>query len=170
VRSTLPNGTTGDVRLQFGGNRLAPEASGERQYQLVNTAYWQHGRPLDDLTLTGAAVPRPDYVAYRSSLARVPGVPNGLAAPAYINLMGADFRAPVTWKASASCARRVTNVFTLTETFLAAETRHNYPVLRSESQGCAGVHPRQRGGARGVRRRRHDPGDRSHDGAFRVHW
>ena len=46
VRSKLPNGTTGDVRLQFGGNRLAPEASGERQYQLINTAYWQHGKQL----------------------------------------------------------------------------------------------------------------------------
>jgi hypothetical protein len=285
VRSKLPNGTTGDVRLQFGGNRLAPEASGERQYQLVNTAYWQHGRqlvtagvensltylrtfiptdagglfefdslgafeslvssrytrqvpltdapyarqsvldlgafaqtewrptptivamlglrydvtsfltaasrnplveqelglrtdntPTDwsgvqpraqltwdahadgrdvvrvgagaftaqphyylqannlffdgtqlaDLTLTGAAVPRPDYVAYRSSLATVPGVPNGVTAPAYINLMGAGFRAPVTWKASASYARRVTNAFTVTATVLAAETRHNY--------------------------------------------
>ncbi|MEQ1856697.1 MAG: carboxypeptidase regulatory-like domain-containing protein [Longimicrobiales bacterium] len=43
VRSALPDGTTGDVRLQFGGNRLAPEASGERQLQLLNTTYWQRG-------------------------------------------------------------------------------------------------------------------------------
>lgn len=43
VRSTLPDGTTGDVRLQFGGNRLAPEESGERQLQLLNTTYWQRG-------------------------------------------------------------------------------------------------------------------------------
>jgi hypothetical protein len=285
VRSRLPDGTTGDVRLQFGGNRLAPEASGERQYQLVNTAYWQLGRqlvtagidnslthlrtyiptdegglfefdslgafetlvssrytrqvplgvppyahqnvldagafaqtewrpnavlvatlglrydvtsyltaagrnplvelrfglrtdntPTDwkgvqpraqitwdphadgrdvirvgagaftvqphyylqanniffngsqlaDLTLTGAAVPRPDYAAYRSNLATVPGVPAGTAPPAYVNIRGADFRAPITWKASASYARRVTNTFTLTGTFLASETRHNY--------------------------------------------
>ena len=285
VRSKLPNGTTGDVRLQLGGNRLAPEASGERQYQLLNTAYWQHGKqlvtvgvensltylrtfiptdegglfefdslgafdnqissrytrqvpvaaapyahqsvldagafaqtewrptptivamlglrydvtsflsaairnpvveeklglrtdntPTDwkgiqpraqltwdaradgrdvvrigagaftaqphyylqannmffdgtqlaDLTQTGAAVPRPDYVAYRSSLVTVPGVPNGGTVPAYINLMGVDFRAPVTWKASASYARRVTKTLTLTGTFQAGETRHNY--------------------------------------------
>jgi len=285
VRSKLPNGTTGDVRLQFGGNRLAPEASGERQYQLVNTAYWQHGRqlvtagvdnsltylrtfiptdegglfefdslsafenliswrytrqvplgtapyahqnvldlgafaqtewrpspklvatlglrydvtsfltaagrnelveqklgirtdntPTDwngvqpraqivwdaradgrdvvrlgagaftaqphyylqanniffdglqlaDLTQTAAAVPQPDYVSYRSSLETAPGVPNGASPPTYINLMAADFRAPVTLKASASYARRVTRALTLTGTFLAAETRHNY--------------------------------------------
>jgi hypothetical protein len=285
VRSRLPDGTTGDVRLQFGGNRLAPEASGERQYQLVNTMYWQRGRqlitagmdnslthlrtyiptdegglfefdslgafenlvasrytrqvplgtppyahqnvldlgafaqtewrpsgsvvatlgvrydvtsfltgahgnplveqrfglrtdntPTDwtgiqpraqltwdpggdgrdvvrvgagaftaqphyylqannlffdgtqlaDLTLTGAAVPRPDYAAYRVSLASVPGVPAGVAPPAYVNLMGAGFRAPVTWKGSASYARRLTTGFTVTGTFLASETRHNY--------------------------------------------
>jgi len=285
VRSKLPNGTTGDVRLQFGGNRLAPEASGERQYQLINTAYWQYGKqlvtmgvdnsltylrtfiptdegglfefdslgafdnlvssrytrqvplgtppyahqnvldlgafaqtewrpspklvatlglrydvtsfltaagrnelveqklgirtdntPTDwngvqpraqivwdvradgrdvvrlgagaftaqphyylqanniffdglqlaDLTQTGAAVPQPDYGSYRSSLEMVPGVPNGTSPPTYINLMGADFRAPVTWKASASYARRVMKTLTLTGTFQAAETRHNY--------------------------------------------
>ena len=40
--------------------------------------------------------------------------------------MGADFRAPVTWKASASYARRVTKALTLTGTFQAGETRHNY--------------------------------------------
>jgi len=285
VRSKLPDGTTGDVRLQFGGNRLAPEASGERQYQLVNTLYWQRGRhlitlgvdnslthlrtfiptdegglfefdslgafenlvssrytrqvplgaapyahqnvldaaafaetewrpnatvvatlglrydvtsfltganqnelveqrlglrtdntPTDwdgiqpraqlvwdlrgngrdvfrigagaftaqphyylqannlffdgtqlaDLTLTGAAVPRPDYVAYRSSLGSVPGVPNGTNPPAYINLMGSDFRAPLLWKGSASYAHRFGNAVTLTGTVLASETRHNY--------------------------------------------
>src|SRR5215207_2207998 len=285
VRSQLPDGTTGDVRLQFGGNRLAPERSGERQYQLVNTVYWQRGsqlitagvdnslsylrtfiptdegglfefdslgaldnlvssrytrqvplgaapyahqyvldagafaqtewRPtgaivatlglrydvtsfltaaernpvveqrlglrtdntptdwsaiqprgqitldprgdgrnivrigagaftaqphyylqannlffdgaqLADLTLTGAAVPRPDFAAYRSNLAAVPGVPAGAPAPAYVNIMGADFRAPITWKGSASYSRRVTDWLALSGTLLASETRRNY--------------------------------------------
>ena len=46
IRSALPDGSSGDVRVQFGGNRLAPEKSGERQVQLVNTTYWQRGRRL----------------------------------------------------------------------------------------------------------------------------
>lgn len=46
VRSLLPDGTTGDVRLQFGGNRLAPEESGERQIQLLNATYWRRGSQL----------------------------------------------------------------------------------------------------------------------------
>ncbi|MDB4949164.1 MAG: TonB-dependent receptor [Gemmatimonadetes bacterium] len=56
IRSALPDGTAGDVRVQFGGNRLAPERSGERELQLVNTTYWQRGRRLftlgTDNTLT----------------------------------------------------------------------------------------------------------------------
>jgi hypothetical protein len=44
VRSALPDGSTGDVRLQFGGNRLAPERSGERQVQLINTTWITRGR------------------------------------------------------------------------------------------------------------------------------
>jgi hypothetical protein len=46
IRSALPDGSSGDVRVQFGGNRLAPERSGERQVQLVNTTYWQRGPRL----------------------------------------------------------------------------------------------------------------------------
>jgi hypothetical protein len=95
-------------------------------YYLQANNIFFNGSQLADLTLTGAAVPRPDYAAYRSNLATVPGVPAGTAPPAYVNIMGADFRAPITWKASASYARRVTNTFTLTGTFLASETRHNY--------------------------------------------
>lgn len=34
IRSNLENGTTGDVRVQFGGNRLAPDVSDEREFQL----------------------------------------------------------------------------------------------------------------------------------------
>ena len=285
VRSRLADGTTGDVRVQFGGNRLAPERSGERQYQLVNTSYWQQGNrlvtlgvegsftrlrtfiptdegglfefdsllafdngrasrytrqvplgavpyarqsvldagvysslewrrgptfgamlgirydvtsyltaarrnplverslglltdhtPTDwrgvqpraqftwdpsgdgrdvvrvgagaftaqphyylqanniffdgtqlaDLVLTGAAVPSPDYAAYRADLASVPGVPAGTTAPAYVNLMGPSFRNPITWKGSASYSRRITSRLSVAATLLASATYHNY--------------------------------------------
>lgn len=43
VQSVLPNGTNGNVNVQFGGNRLAPEDYGERQLQLANTTYWRRG-------------------------------------------------------------------------------------------------------------------------------
>lgn len=285
VRSSLPDGTTGDITLQFGGNRLAPEQSGERQFQFVNTVYWQVGRalvtlgtdnsltylrtfiptdegglfqfdsllaldnlksskytrqvplgtapysrqwvldgalfaqaewrpwpallataglrwdvtsyrtaaarnplveqylhlrtdhtPTDwtklqpraqltwspggdgrdvlrvgagafaaqplyylqanniffsgtqlaDLTLQGAAVPVPNFAAYRSDLSTVPGVPAGTTAPAYVNLMGPAFRDPVTYKASVTYSLRVTAHLTLSGTLLASETYDDY--------------------------------------------
>ena len=285
VRSSLPDATIGDVTLQFGGNRLAPERSGERQYQLVNATYWQAGsalitlgtdnsatflrtfiptdegglfqfdslgaldnlkaskytrqvplgvppssqqwvldaglfaqvewRPsttlvataglrwdvtsfrtaaarnplveqqfglrtdntptdwrrlqpraqltwdprgdgrdvvrigagafaaqphyylqanniffsgtqLGDLTLSGSRVPTPNFPAYRSDLSSVPGIPGGASVPAYVNVMSAGFRVPVTQKASLTYAHRVTPELTLSATLLGAETFDDY--------------------------------------------
>lgn len=57
VRSVLPNGTTGNSTIQFGGNRLAPDDSREWQLQLLNRFSVERG-PLQftvgtDNTLTG---------------------------------------------------------------------------------------------------------------------
>ncbi len=41
IRSDLPNGTVGDTRVQFGGNRLSPSQHREVQLQLSNTTYLQ---------------------------------------------------------------------------------------------------------------------------------
>lgn len=46
VRSLLPDGTTGNSTIQFGGNRLAPDDSREWQLQLLDRFSMQHGRVL----------------------------------------------------------------------------------------------------------------------------
>jgi hypothetical protein len=46
IRSDLPNQTTGDTRVQFGGNRLSPSQHNETQLQFTNTTYWQLGNQL----------------------------------------------------------------------------------------------------------------------------
>ncbi len=46
IRSDLPDSTVGDVRVQFGGNRLAPDNSQEWQWQLLDRAYLQRGDVL----------------------------------------------------------------------------------------------------------------------------
>jgi hypothetical protein len=286
VRSALPDGTTGDVRLQFGGNRLAPEESGERQLQLFNATYWQRGgqrwtfgvensltylrtyiptdqgglfefanlaglqsrtstryarqvpiadptrarqyvldagvfaqtewtlsptltatlglrwdvasylsparrnepleqimglrtdhtptdwdnvqpraqlvwegsdasvmrvgvgaftaqphyylqanniffsgRQLADVVLTGAAVPQPDFVAYRNDLSTVPGVPASPAQPAYVNIMGEEFASPTTWKADVSYERQLMSGLRVSISGLYARTVDNYHYL-----------------------------------------
>ncbi|GJG89480.1 Oar protein [Gemmatimonadetes bacterium T265] len=56
IQSTLPDGTKGDTRIQFGGNRLAPDDSREREWQLLDVAHAQRGPVLftagTDNTLT----------------------------------------------------------------------------------------------------------------------
>ena len=84
------------------------------------------GTQLADLTLQGAAVPAPNFAAYRTSLASVPGIPGGSTPPAYVNLIAADFRAPLTWKGSASWVRLVGDRLRLSATLLASETFENY--------------------------------------------
>ena len=46
VRSLLPNGTTGNSTIQFGGNRLAPDDSREWQLQLLDRFTVQRGSVL----------------------------------------------------------------------------------------------------------------------------
>ncbi len=56
IQSALPNGTMGDIKVQFGGNRLAPDDSREWEWQLIDNAYRQRGNVLwsfgTDNTLT----------------------------------------------------------------------------------------------------------------------
>jgi len=70
----------------------------------------QSGLEAVDIIQVGAAVPRPDFPAYRNDLSRVPGVPPGVdpsSIPAFINYVGESFRVPTTWKASAGYERRL---------------------------------------------------------------
>ncbi|MCU0648620.1 MAG: carboxypeptidase regulatory-like domain-containing protein [Gemmatimonadaceae bacterium] len=86
------------------------------------------GSQLADVLLTGAAVPTPDFMAYRQNFASTPGIPAGSAArPAYINLFAEDYRVPQTWKADASYQRRFFDGrLSLGVTGQYADTRNNY--------------------------------------------
>ncbi len=46
IRSDLPDGSVGDIRVQFGGNRLAPDDSRETQVQFLDHLYVQRGNVL----------------------------------------------------------------------------------------------------------------------------
>lgn len=46
IQSILPDGSRGDIRVQFGGNRLAPDQSLEHQVQLVDRFFLQRGTVL----------------------------------------------------------------------------------------------------------------------------
>lgn len=95
-------------------------------YYLQANSLFNSGTDLADLVLSGAAVPRPDYPAYREDPSTVPGIPAGTAVPAYVNLTSPDFETPTTWKANLSYQRRIGDRLTVAATGLVARTVDNY--------------------------------------------
>jgi hypothetical protein len=63
VQSTLADGTRGDTRVQFGGSRLAPDDSRERQWQLVDQASVQRGDVLLTVGTDNALTQLDTYIA-----------------------------------------------------------------------------------------------------------
>lgn len=67
VRSRLGDGTgrvtEGDTRVQFGGNRLAPDDSRERQWQLIDRVYAQRGPALLTLGTDNSLTRLATYIA-----------------------------------------------------------------------------------------------------------
>ena len=85
------------------------------------------GFRIADITLTGTAIPVPDYAAYRNDAATNPGLPAGAPAPApYVNLVDPGFKTPSVWKASASYRRRLGERLALTGTLLYSRTTDDY--------------------------------------------
>lgn len=95
-------------------------------YYLQANSLFNSGTDLADLVLSGTAVPRPDYGAYRRDPGTVPGIPAGAAVPAYVNLTSPNFETPTTWKANLSYQRRFGGRLTLAATGLVARTVDNY--------------------------------------------
>jgi hypothetical protein len=95
-------------------------------YYLQANSLFNSGTDLADLVLSGTAVPRPDYAAYRADPSTVPGIPAGTQVPAYVNLTSPHFETPTTWKANLSYQRRFGGRVTLAATALVARTTDNY--------------------------------------------
>ncbi len=112
--------------------------------QLLNT-----GLTLADIDLRGANVPTPDYPAYRTDPSRVPGIPAGAVVAPYVNVLGADQRAPLTWKTSASYRHRLSQAIAVTASVTAAWSTDQYqyvdrnlrtlPAFRLAAEGNRGV-------------------------------
>ena len=109
--------------VRIGGGRFAAPPF----YYLQHNQLLNDGRRVADITITGAAVPVPDYRAYRADPSAIPGASAGSGAPApYVNLVNRSFRTPSVWKASASYRRRVGGRLTVTGTLVASTTSDNY--------------------------------------------
>ncbi len=138
-------GTGRDV-LRVGGGRFAAQLP----YYLEHNQLQNTGLTLTDVTLTGSAVPTPDFPQYRANPAAIPGIPTGTAAPpSYVNVVSPDFRTPSVWKGSAAYQRRITPWLALTGTVLGSRTTQNYtyydlnlratPAFTLDNEGGRGV-------------------------------
>jgi hypothetical protein len=67
IQSALPNGSRGDTRVQFGGNRLAPDDSREAELQLIDHAYVQRGDVLYTLGTDNTLSSMTTYIAESQS-------------------------------------------------------------------------------------------------------
>ena len=116
------DGTGRDV-VRVGAGRFTAQAP----YYVQHNQLLNDGSRIADITLTGAAIPVPDYATYRNNGAANPGLPTGSSAPApYANLVNPDYSTPTVWKASASYRRRVASRLELTGTLLYSKTSDNY--------------------------------------------
>jgi len=103
---TWTPGATGANLMRIGSGYFTAQP----HYQANQNHLLNDGSQLADVLLTGTAAPTPDFVSYRQSFANTPGIPSGSGArPAYINMFGADFKVPRTWKSDVAYQRRVFN-------------------------------------------------------------
>lgn len=115
----------GDGRdmIRVGGGRFAAQPI----YYLQHNQLLNDGRRIADITLTGAAIPVPDFASYRSNPSAIPGLPAGASTPApYVNLVAENFRTPSVWKGSVSYRRRVFDALHLTGTYIGTRTTSGY--------------------------------------------
>lgn len=123
----------------------------------ANIVHWaqlsnilQTGLNLSNVVYPKNGIPTPDYISYRKNISNVPGVPpNSGAIPPYVNLIGEDFRAPMTWKANASFRQFFHKTIFAGVNIYYAYTNHNFryvdqnmrdqPDFRLDNEGGRGV-------------------------------
>jgi len=119
--------------IRVGAGRFTAQAP----YYVQHNQLLNDGSRIADITLTGAAVPVPDYAAYRNDPSANPGLPAGASPPPpYVNLVDPNFRTPSIWKASGSYRRRLGDRFTLTGTLLYSRTTDDYMYLDRNLRGA----------------------------------
>jgi hypothetical protein len=109
--------------LRVGGGLF----TGQPHHMLQINNILNDGMRLSEVRVTGAAVPTPDFESYRRDLATVPGIPAGARqTPAYLNVLGPDFRVPRTWKFDLAYQRRLGDRATVGAALQYADTRNLY--------------------------------------------
>lgn len=82
--------------LKIGGGMFSSQP---HYYAQVNNIQ-NSGTMVGAIDVTGAAVPKPDFNAYRNDPSTIPGIPQGVNYISTINAVNKDFQVPTTYKAN----------------------------------------------------------------------
>lgn len=82
--------------LKIGGGMFSSQP---HYYAQVNNIQ-NSGSMVGAIDVTGSAVPKPDFNAYRNDPSTIPGIPQGVSYISTINAVNKDFQVPTTYKAN----------------------------------------------------------------------
>ena len=106
--------------IRFGAGVFASDIN---NYALINNLTFD-GKHLATVDVRGAAVPTPDFAAYRANYASIPSLAQ-YQVPT-INMTGADAKVPVLYKANISYTRYITSKLKVGLTGYMSLARNNY--------------------------------------------
>jgi Carboxypeptidase regulatory-like domain len=108
--------------LKIGGGLFSAQPVSYLQVNNIQNS----GSLVGAIDISGAAVPKPDFVAYRNNPASAPGIPAGASYISTINAVGKEFQVPTVMKFNVSYNKFFNNKFRMGANFLWAKTINNY--------------------------------------------
>jgi hypothetical protein len=108
--------------LKIGGGLFSAQPVSYLQVNNIQNS----GNLVGAIDISGAAVPRPDFVSYRNDPATAPGIPAGASYISTINAVNADFQVPTVMKFNVSYNKFFNKRFRMGANLLWAKTINNY--------------------------------------------
>ena len=111
--------------LKVGGGVFSSQTP---YYAQVNNIQ-NSGQLVGSIDVTGTAVPRPDFNAYRQDVSTVPGIPAGVSYVSTINAVSASYQVPTAFKANVNFNHFFGDRVRIGVNVIAAKTINNYVYL-----------------------------------------
>jgi Carboxypeptidase regulatory-like domain len=139
------NGKQRDL-IKFGGGIFSAQPVSYLQLNNIQNS----GTIVGSIDVSGAGVPKPDFVSYRNDPSTSPGIPKGASYISTINAVSNDFQVPSIYKLNLSYNRFFNSRFRAGVNLLWSKTVNNYvyydrnivdePYFRLTNEGNRGVY------------------------------
>lgn len=132
--------------IKFGGGIFSAQPVSYLQLNNIQNS----GTIVGSIDVSGAGVPKPDFVSYRNDPSTSPGIPKGASYISTINAVSKDFQVPSIYKLNLSYNRFFSARFRAGINLLWSKTANNYvyydrnivdePYFRLSNEGDRGVY------------------------------